>query len=103
MFFNCRVLSAVKIFLPDTVVNKSRQASNEKFKRSSSSVATQSVKRLKGKLQGVIRCSCHINLFSPGAVVNKSRQASNKEVNRSSFSVAAQSVKRLSPLAFCYL
>ena len=36
-------------FLPDAVVNKSRQARNEKVKRSSSSVATQSVKRLKGK------------------------------------------------------
>ena len=36
-------------FLPDAVVNKSRQALNEKVKRSSSSAATQSVKRLKGK------------------------------------------------------
>ena len=49
MFFNCRVLITVKLFLPDAVVKKSRQASNEKVKRSSSSVATQSVKRLKGK------------------------------------------------------
>ena len=51
MFFNCRVLVAVKLFLPDAVVKKSRQASNEKVKRSSSSVATQSVKRLKGKFR----------------------------------------------------
>ena len=36
-------------FLPDAVVNKSRRASNEKVKRRSSSVATQSEKRLKGK------------------------------------------------------
>ena len=43
MFFNFRVLSVVKLFLPDAEV-KSRRASNEKVK-SSSSVATQSVKR----------------------------------------------------------
>ena len=36
-------------FLTDSVLKKSRQASNEKVKRRSSSVATQSVKRLKGK------------------------------------------------------
>ena len=36
-------------FLPDAAVNKSRQASKEKVKRRSSSVATQSVKRRKGK------------------------------------------------------
>ena len=48
MFFNFRVLSVVKLFLPDAEVNKSRRASNEKVK-SSSSVATQSVKRPKGK------------------------------------------------------
>ena len=39
----------VKLFLPDAEVNKSRRASNEKVKKSSSSVATQSVKRPKGK------------------------------------------------------
>ena len=49
MFFNCRVLSAVKLFLPDAVVKKSRQVSNEKVTRSSSSVVTQSVKRPRGK------------------------------------------------------
>ena len=49
MIFNCRVLSAVKLILPDAVGKKSRQASNEKVKRSSSSVATQSVKRRRGK------------------------------------------------------
>ena len=49
MFFNFRVLSVVKLFLPDAEVNKSRRASNEKVKKSSSSVATQSVKRPKGK------------------------------------------------------
>ena len=48
MFFNCRVLSAVKLFLPDAVVKKSRQVSNEKVTRSSSSVVTQSVKRPRG-------------------------------------------------------
>ena len=68
MFFNCRVLSAVKLFLPDAVVKKSRQVSNEKVTRSSSSVVTQSVKRPRGKFhlksfEGVIRCSCH---FNPG-------------------------------------
>ena len=36
-------------FLTDSVLKKSRQASNEKVKRRSSSVATQSEKRLKGK------------------------------------------------------
>ena len=49
MFFNCRILSAVKLFLPDVVVKKSRQVSNEKVTRSSSSVVTQSVKRPGGK------------------------------------------------------
>ena len=49
MFFNFRVLRVVKLFLPDAEVNKSRRASNEKVKKSSSSVATQSVKRPKGK------------------------------------------------------
>ena len=49
MFFNCRVLSAVKLFLPDAVVKKSRQVSNEKVTRSSSSVVSQSVKRPIGK------------------------------------------------------
>ena len=49
MFLNCRVLSAVKLFLPDAVVKKSRQVSNEKVTRSSSSVVTQSVKRPRGK------------------------------------------------------
>ena len=38
-------------FLTDSVLKRSRQASNEKVKRSSSSVATQSVKRLKGKFR----------------------------------------------------
>ena len=47
--FNCRVLSAVKLFVPDAVVKKSRQVSNEKVIRSSSSVVTQSVKRPRGK------------------------------------------------------
>ena len=42
-------LSDLTFFLPDSVVNKSRQASDEKVKQSSSSVATQSVKRPKGK------------------------------------------------------
>ena len=36
-------------FLTDSVLKKSRQASYEKVKRRSSSVATQSEKRLKGK------------------------------------------------------
>ena len=36
-------------FLSDSVLKKSRQASNEKIKRRSSFVSTQSVKRLKGK------------------------------------------------------
>ena len=49
MFFDCRVLSAVKLFLPDAVAKKSRQVSNEKVTRSSSSVVTQSVKRPRGK------------------------------------------------------
>ena len=49
MFFNGRVLSAVKLFLPDAVVKKSRQVSNEKVTRSSSSVVSQSVKRPRGK------------------------------------------------------
>ena len=49
MVFNCRVLIAVKLFLPDAVVKKSRQVSNEKVTRSSSSVVTQSVKRPRGK------------------------------------------------------
>ncbi|XP_066015858.1 uncharacterized protein [Pocillopora verrucosa] len=62
--------------LQDAAVNKSRQASKEKVKRRSSSVATQSVKRRKD------------------AVVNKSRQALNEKVKRRSSSVATQSVKR---------
>ena len=36
-------------FFTDSVLKKSRQASNEKVKRRSTSVATQSEKRLKGK------------------------------------------------------
>ncbi|XP_066015854.1 uncharacterized protein [Pocillopora verrucosa] len=68
--------TTVAVQQEDAVEKKSRQASNEKVKRSSSSVTTQSVKRLKD------------------AVVNKSRQASSKEVKRSSSSVATQSVKR---------
>ncbi|XP_066015867.1 uncharacterized protein [Pocillopora verrucosa] len=63
--------------LQDAVAKKSRQVSNEKVTRSSSSVVTQSVKRPRD------------------AVVNKSRQSSNKEVKQSSSSVATQSVKRL--------
>ena len=47
MIFNCRVLSAVKLILPDAIGKKS--SPNEKVKRSSSSVATQSVKRRRGK------------------------------------------------------
>ena len=42
-------LGDLTFFLPDAAVNKSRQASNEKVKRRSSSAATQSVKRPKGK------------------------------------------------------
>ena len=42
-------LGDLTFFLPDAVVNKSRQASSKEVKRSSSSVATQSVKRPKGK------------------------------------------------------
>ena len=49
MFFNCRVLSAVKLFLPGAIAKKSRQVSNEKVTRSSSSVVSQSVKRPRGK------------------------------------------------------
>ena len=38
----------LNFFLPDAVVKMSRQASNEKVTRSSSSIVTQSVKRPRG-------------------------------------------------------
>ncbi|XP_066015873.1 uncharacterized protein [Pocillopora verrucosa] len=63
----------------------SRQASNEKVTRSSSSVVTQSVKRPRD------------------AVVNKSRQASNEKVKQSSSSAATQSVKRLKGSDHCLI
>ena len=45
------LISVIKLFLPDAVVNKCRLASNEKVKQSSSSVAAQSVKRPKLEIQ----------------------------------------------------
>ena len=43
------LILVIKRFLPDAAVNTSRQASNKEVKRGSSSVATQSEKRRKGK------------------------------------------------------